>query len=123
MQTEIFSKWQSYGKDALTAMTELQAIGTKAFEQLAAHQIDFVNTCVDAGVKQMGLLSEPKSLKDIIATQTEFASENTQRMVSGMRKTNDILNGVRAELTGWCETKFNDAAKSIVKETSTKKAA
>jgi phasin family protein len=123
MQPEIVNQWQNYSRDAYEAARELQALSSKAFEQLAAQQIALVKTYVDTGVKQIGLLSEKKDLKDLFTAQSELASAQATQIVESVRKTTDILNEVRNEFSAWFEGRFNDATKAMVKATAVKKAA
>lgn len=123
MQGEYIEHWQAFGKDAFESVKELETIGAKTFERLTAQNLELVNAYVEAGVKQMSLLTETRDYKDLVSNQVELTSHLTAKVVDNAKRTADILNDLRAELTGWYETKLNNAAKAVVKKTPAKKAA
>ena len=121
--TQYIEQWQSFGKDAYESVKELEAIAAKVADQITAQQIELVNTYVETGVAQFAMLGEPRGYKDILTTQMELASGLQQKFAANARKTAELMNDLRNELTAWYETKLNNAAKAAVKKAPVKKAA
>lgn len=122
-QNDYLEQWQTFGKDAYESVKELEAIATKVADQIAAQQIELVSTYVETGVAQFAMLGEPRGYKDLVTTQMELASGLQQKFVANARKTAELMNDLRNELTAWYETKLNNAAKAAVKKAPIKKAA
>ncbi|MCC7411299.1 MAG: phasin family protein [Gammaproteobacteria bacterium] len=123
MQNEYIEQWQSLGKETFGAIKELESIGTRALEQLAAQNLALVNVYVETGVRNMGLVNETRGYKELVAAQMELASTLTSKVVENGHKSADILNDLRNELTTWYEGKVSAASKAALKKAPVKKAA
>ncbi len=110
MQNEYIDQWQSLGKDAFESVRELERIGSRTMERLTAQNLELINAWFETGVKQASLLNGSRDYKDVVSNQMELASGLGTQVVENARKTADIVNEMRNDLTQWYETKLNRAA-------------
>jgi len=108
MQNEYIEKWQNMGQDSFRAYKELEAMGLKTAEQLTAQNMALISAWADAGARQLTAFKTPKDYQELVSQQLALASDVTASMVDNARKTADILNDARTELTAWVERKVGE---------------
>jgi hypothetical protein len=75
---------------AQRCLQEVGEIGTKATEKLAEHQLGFLNTVMDTGVKHLTLYSEAKGYKDLLSGFTKRSTEYNEKLLDTPRKTTEV---------------------------------
>ena len=103
MPNEFAKQWTDFGASAFESLKALNEINTKTTEKLAAQQLQFANSSVESGIKQVTLFAETKGYKDLFSGQAGLASEYNQMVVDSMRETADALNESKSELSAWFE--------------------
>ena len=109
MQNAFVEQWESFGKSALEAVKELEAISSRIVEKLAEQQFHVVSTALETGVRQFHLVTETKDYKDLLAAQTKLASEYNEKLMLSAKKATEILNDARSDFTSWFEKGLNGA--------------
>jgi hypothetical protein len=126
MPPEIFDQWTKFTRTALDAVKELTELNTKLLERTSEQQFELVNASVDAGVKGVQLVSEPRSYKDFVNGQTSLITEYGDRVLKIVRRGNEVAAELRDEYATWLEGKVREAARPsgpIVNPTTGKKVA
>jgi hypothetical protein len=103
MQTDYIESWTSLSNSAYASFKELGEIGAKATEKLAEHQLGFLSTFMDTGVKHLTLYSESKGYKDLLSGFTKLSTEYNDKLLNTLRKTTEVLTESKDEFTAWAE--------------------
>ncbi|MGQ0593015.1 MAG: phasin family protein [Gammaproteobacteria bacterium] len=117
MQTDYLESWTSLSNNSYASFKELGEIGTKATEKLAEHQLDFLSTFMDTGVKHLTLYSESKGYKDLLSGFTKLSTEYNDKLLDALRKTTEILTESKDEFTVWAEKAIDAGLAPIKKAT------
>ncbi len=112
MPPEIFDQWTKFTRTALDAVKELADLNTKLFERTSEQQFELANASLDAGVKGVQLVTEPRSYKDFISGQTALATEYSDRVLKIVRRGNEVAAELRDEYAAWIEGKVREAARA-----------
>ncbi|MBF0340748.1 MAG: phasin family protein [Magnetococcales bacterium] len=87
----------------LDSITELQKINDNTVRELAKHQLDAIEEFNTSGARQLDQLAAAKSPKDLLATQTEIASEMAKDMRTNTMRAMEILTQGQKELKSFLE--------------------
>jgi hypothetical protein len=117
MQTDYIESWTSLSNSAYASFKELGEIGTKATEKLAEHQLGFLNTFMDTGVKHLTLYSESKGYKELLSGFTKLNTEYNDKLLDTLRKTTEVLMESKDEFTAWAEKAIDVSVAPIKKAT------
>jgi hypothetical protein len=112
MPPEIFDQWTRFTRTALDAVKELTELNTKLLERTSEQQFELANACLDAGVKGVQLVSEPRNYKDFVSGQTALITEYGDRVLKIVRRGNEVAAELRDEYAGWLEGKVREAART-----------
>jgi phasin family protein len=115
MQKEFAASIEKMNKTSVDAMKRLGEIQLRTMQQLAEQHIASTSAFLDQSVKQMRTFAGSKDPSAVMESQTGYMTEMNAQVVESVKKTTDILNTTKTELTGWVETG--------VKAASSKKAA
>jgi phasin family protein len=121
MQKDFVENFEKLNKGALEAARRLGDIQLKTLERLTERQLELAADYLDGGVRQFELLGEAKDLKAVMGAQTKIASEFNGKLVEHARKTVEILNDAKTELSAIAQDSVQSAAAPAIK--SAKKAA
>lgn len=121
MQTDFVKQWTDLGANTFESLKELGEINSKTAEKLAAQQLDFMNTCVETGVKQITLLSESKGYKDLLAGQAGFAAQYNDMVMDTIRKTTETMTESKDDMTEWFEKGMEQFTTPLMKTTTKSK--
>jgi len=114
-----FEQIESLSKAAYDSAKELEAIGTRMVEKLAEQQFQAVNAALQTGARQIGLVSETRDYKDLVAAQVKLVSEYNEGFIDSARKTTAILSDARNALAGWMEKGVTTAVNNSKAATAT----
>ena len=103
MDNKFIGNWQDYGKNAMAAAKELEAINTQIIEKITGKQMELANAAFEAGTKYVSSLGEIKSVQDLFSEQTKLATEFNEKMLEAARSTADILTETREAYQAWME--------------------
>jgi hypothetical protein len=117
MQTDYIESWTSLSNSAYASFKELGEIGTKATEKLAEHQLGFLSTFMDTGVKHLTLYSESKGYKELLSGFTKLNTEYNDKLLDTLRKTTEVLMESKDEFTVWAEKAIDVSVAPIKKAT------
>jgi len=118
---EQFNSFNSFGANTFSTLKELAEISTKITEKVVQQQMEVVSTVLEAGVKEMTLVSESKGYKDLLAGQAALTSEYNEKALSFARNTTSILAESKDEISAWIEKGLQTASTTATK--AVKKAA
>ncbi len=103
------------GKNVFDATKELGEINARASEKLRQKQLDTMNLYLEAGVQQMQLLGEGKSLQDVLTGQTRLAGEYSEKVLANVREAAAVATEARDEVGAWFEKGVEDVAQNMRK--------
>jgi hypothetical protein len=121
MPQEVINQWAALGKNALDSMKELGEINTKIVERLAEQQRAILNIYLEAGSKEIELISGVKDAKELLTGQSTLATEYNNKLVEIIRGMQDFLSECRNELTTWAEKGMEKTVAQFTQPPSEKK--
>ncbi|MCC6710628.1 MAG: phasin family protein [Gammaproteobacteria bacterium] len=106
MENKFIDNWQEYGKNAIEAAKELEAINTQVIEKLTGKQMELANAAFEASTKYVSSLGEVKGVQELFSEQTKLATELNEKVLEAARTTADILTETREAYQAWLEKGF-----------------
>ena len=103
MENKFFENWQEYGKNAMEAAKELEAINTQVIEKITGKQMELANAAFEASTKYVSSLGEVKGVQDLFSEQTKLATEFNEKVLEAARTTADLLTEAREAYQAWLE--------------------
>ncbi len=103
MENKFIENWQEYGKNAIEAAKELEAINTQVIEKITGKQMELANAAFEASTKYVSSLGEVKGVQDLFSEQTKLATEFNEKILEAARTTADILTETREAYQAWIE--------------------
>lgn len=88
------------GMDRVSSFAELNM---RAWERLAARQMDAFSLCLEQGVRLMKLATEAKSYNDYLKGQVEIVKDVTDRMMVETKTNMKLAGEVRDDYRAWYE--------------------
>jgi phasin family protein len=113
MQKELIEQWGEFTKTAFDSLRELGEINTKLVGRLSQQQLEILNTSLEAAVQETHLVSESKDYKQLLSGQSTLTAEYNRKFLEIVRKTTDILEETREELTGWLEKGVENVERGV----------
>lgn len=123
MQFDYIEQLTNTGKFSYQAIQELGAINIKAVQKLSDLQFKFASYNIEAGIEQTKLLTSTTSYKNLMAAESEIASDYSTKAIDFSRQAASILAESRDEIISWFEKGFDkteSASKPPVKRTKKK---
>ncbi|MCI0401719.1 MAG: phasin family protein [Gammaproteobacteria bacterium] len=121
MQNELIQEWSKLGKTTSEALKELGDINAKLIERLTEQQLALINATVEGSAKQTRLLTEAKGIQDVISGQANLTADYSQKVFAIARRTADLLNQSRQDITAWVEKGMKTAGSEGAKKPATPK--
>ena len=106
MENKFIENWQEYGKNAMEAAKELEAINTQVIEKITGKQMELANAAFEASTKYVSSLGEVKGVQDLFSEQTKLATEFNEKVLEAARTTADLLTETREAYQAWLEKGF-----------------
>ena len=103
MDNKLVDNWQEYGKNAIEAAKELEAINTKVIEKITGKQMELANAAFEVSTKYISSLGEMKGYQDLLSEQTKLATELNEKFLETARSAADILTETREAYQAWFE--------------------
>lgn len=125
MQFDFVEQFTNAGKTSYQSVQELGAINAKAIQKLSELQFKFASYNIETGVEQTKLLTSTTSYKDLLAAESEIASDYSAKALDFSKQAASILSESRDEIMSWFEKGFKKVevvpSKAPVKRTTTRK--
>jgi hypothetical protein len=109
-------------KAAYEAFEQLAEANAQTWEKLISAQLDMASVMVEAGSKQLRLLSEARDHRQVLAAQARFVEEYGNKFVQKARQMATIMAGARDAYNEWIENGVDSATENL-RRTATKRAA
>ncbi|MGH8658463.1 MAG: phasin family protein [Gammaproteobacteria bacterium] len=122
MQTDFVKQWTDIGNKAMISIKEFGDINAKATQKLTQQQLEFMDCCLETGVKQVSLVTDSKGYKDLFSGQASLASEYNEALMDALRKTTETLTETKDELAAWFEKGYESFTLPLKAPTPTKTA-
>ena len=113
MQNDFLKNIETLNKAAIESARKLGDINVRTLEKLAQRQIEATADYLEGGVKQLKLMSESKDMQAAVKEQARLNTELNEKFVEHAKKTAEILNEVKGELTEWAEDGMKAAGKPL----------
>ena len=94
-------------------MNALGELNLRAWERMAARQMDVLGFFMDQTVRSMKLASESKSYTDLIKAQMEMAKEVGERMMEESKTSLKVATEVRDEYRDWYKQGMAEVAQGL----------
>ena len=123
MQFDFVDQLTNAGKTSYQSIQELGAINAKAIQKLSELQFKFASYNIETGIEQTKLFTSTTSYKDLLAAESEIASDYSAKALDFSKQAASILSDSRDEIMSWFEKGFNKAkvvSKAPVKRTTRK---
>lgn len=123
MQKEFMDQLSSMGKDASKPSLGMYNLVTKVLETLTRNNLDLMNQCLSNSVKQLQAVGTHRKLEDIVAAQTQLATETSAKMMSCAQHNLETLRQASNEFSKLIEESIHAsvAAKEGVKKPTSEK--
>ena len=103
MQNDMFKSIETLNKAAIESAKRLGDINMRTFEKLAQRNIEVVSDYLDGSVQQLKLMGESKDIQAAAKEQARLGAELNEKFVEHAKKTAEVLNEVKGELTDWAQ--------------------
>jgi hypothetical protein len=100
------------GYDRMNALAELNL---RAWETLAARQMDALNLFMEQGLRQMKLATESKGYNDFVKGEMDLAKEMSTRMMEETKANMKLAGEVRENYRSWFQQGVSDLTAEIRK--------
>ena len=119
MQQDFMNVFNDFGKQAYASAVALGEIHTELAGDLIAQQLDFANTCVETGVKQLKAAQSSKDAKDYFSSQTQLVQEYTDKLMALAKNQASLAQTAGEKYQAWFEQgikQANGASKTVAKK-------
>ncbi len=103
MQNDILKNIETLNKAAVESAKRLGDINMRTMEKLAERQIAVAADYLEGSVQQLKLMGESKDVQVAVKEQARLSTELNEKFVAHAKKTAEVLNEVKDELTGWAK--------------------
>ncbi len=121
MSNETMNLYKELSEQAVASVKSLSELNLRTFETLASKQVEIMQHCMDAGVKQTEVLKSAKDVNGLMAAQTELAASCAEQFTNNILETADILKTAQDELSGLVEASVADVKENVNKVTELSK--
>lgn len=103
MQNDMLKKIETLNKATIESATRLGAMNMRTFETLTQRNIEVVSDYLDSSVQQLKAMGESKDIQAAVKEQVRLSTELNEKFVEHAKKTAEVLNEVKGELTDWAQ--------------------
>jgi phasin family protein len=103
MQNDIIKNIETLNKATIDSAKRLGEINMRIFEKLSQRQIDVASDYLDGSLQQLKLMGESKDVQTAAKEQARLGAELNEKFVEHAKKTAEVLNEVKGELTEWAQ--------------------
>lgn len=108
-------KLTAANRSVVASAMQFSKIAVRAQSLIARQQMAAMENCLEAGTRQMKLVSEARDPRELVARQAEVAVELGEKLVAVAQEAMDIQSQARDEIATWVE----DGLKTVKAEATT----
>ena len=103
MQNDFLKNIETFNNAAIESAKRLGDINLRTMERLAQRHIEVTADCLEGGVRQLKLMGESKDVQAAVKDQANLTTELNEKFVEHAKKTAEVMNEVKSELTDWAQ--------------------
>ena len=103
MQNDILKNIETLNKATIESAKRLGEINMRTFEKLTQRNIEATADYLDGSMQQLKLMGESKDIQATAKEQARLGTEINEKFVEHAKKTAEVLNEVKGELTDWVQ--------------------
>ena len=103
MQNDILENIETLNKATIESAKRLGDINMRIFEKLTQRNIEATADYLDGSMQQLKLMGESKDIQASAREQARLGTELNEKFVEHAKKSAEVLNEVKAELTDWVQ--------------------
>ena len=103
MQNDILKNIETLNKATIESAKRLGEINLRTFEKLTQRNIEATADYLDGSMQQLKLMGESKDIQATAKEQARLGTELNEKFVEHAKKTAEVLNEVKGELTDWVQ--------------------
>jgi len=107
MQNDIFKSIETLNKATIESAKRLGDINMRTFEKLAQGNIEAAADYLDGSLQHLKVMGESKDIQSAAKEQARLGTELNEKFVVHAKKTAEVLNEVKGELTDWAKDGMN----------------
>ncbi len=107
MQTDILKNIETLNKATIESAKRLGDINMRTFEKLTQRNIEATADYLDGSMQQLKLMGGSKDIQAAANEQARLGTELNEKFVEHAKKTAEVLNEVKGELTDWAQDGMN----------------
>ena len=107
MQNDILKNIETLNKATIESAKRLGEINMRTFEKLTQRNIEATADYLDGSMQQLKLMGESKDIQATAKEQARLGTEINEKFVEHAKKTAEVLNEVKGELTDWVQDGIN----------------
>ncbi len=98
------------GMERVASFAELNM---RAWEKMAARQMEAVNLCLEQSTRLMKLATESKDYTDYLKGQAEVVKDITERMMAETKTNMQVVGEVRDDYRNWYEQSLSGMSSDL----------
>ena len=114
MHTDILKNIETLNKATIESAKRLGDINMRTFEKLTQRNIEATADYLDGSMQQLKLMGESKDIQAAAKEQARLGTELNEKFVAHAKKTAEVLNEVKGELTDWAQDGMNAVGAPIL---------
>ncbi len=103
MQKDIFKNIETLNMAAIESAKRLGDINMRTLEKLAQRHVEATADYLDRGMQQLKAMGESNDIQVAVKEQARLSTELNEKLVEHAKKTAEVLNEVKGELTDWVQ--------------------
>lgn len=113
MNNDYIETFKKMGETSYENSKQWADINTKVMEELSEQYMAVANLFIETSTSQMKSFSKAKGYKEVVANQTEVASDLSGKMLGIARNTADIMAEYKDNCTAWCDKSIKDSSSFV----------
>ena len=110
MHNDILKNIETLNKATIESAKRLGDINMRTFEKFAQGNIEAAADYMDGSLQQLKVMGESKDIQSAAKEQARLGTELNEKFVAHAKKTAEVLNEVKGELTDWAKDGMNAVA-------------
>ena len=103
MNTDYLQNIEKFNQATIESAKRLGDIQMRTLEKLAESQMEATAEYLEGGVRQLKVLGESQDVQAAFKAQSRYLSELGTSMVEHAKKTAEVFNDAKTELTEWAK--------------------
>lgn len=103
MNTDFLKTMEKFNQATVESAKRLGDIQMRTLEKLAERQMQATADYLESGVTQLKVLGESQDMQTAFTAQSRYASELGASIVEHTKKTAEVFNEAKTELTEWAQ--------------------